>query len=108
MAKGALAAGGDTLAFAYQHYETYGRHEGRMADAYFDTAYYLSHNPDVAAAGIDPLTHYDLYGWKEGRAASAAFSTSAYHAANPDVAAAHIDPLTHYLQFGANEGRHLS
>ena len=108
VAKAALASGGDTFAFAYQHYEASGWTEGRKADAYFDPAYYLAHNPDVAAAHIDPLTHYDLFGWKEGRDPSVAFDTSAYLAANPDVAAAHIDPLTHYLQFGAAEGRHLA
>lgn len=108
VAKAALAAGGDTFAFAYKHFKTYGWHEGRMADADFDPAYYLAHNPDVAAAGIDPLAHYDQFGWKEGRDPSAAFHTNAYLAANPDVAAAHIDPLLHYLQYGADEGRHLA
>ncbi|MCJ2015236.1 glycoside hydrolase family 16 protein [Methylobacterium sp. J-076] len=108
VAKAALASGGDTFAFAYQHYEASGWTEGRKADAYFDPAYYLAHNPDVAAAHIDPLTHYDQSGWKEGRDPSATFHTAAYLAANPDVAAAHIDPLMHYLQFGAAEGRHLA
>jgi len=108
VARAALAAGGDTFAFAYGHYVAYGWHENRKADAYFDPGYYLAHNPDVAAAHVDPLRHFDQYGWKEGRSPSASFDTQAYLAANPDVAAAHIDPLTHYLQFGANEGRHLA
>lgn len=108
VAKAASAAGGDPLAFAYQHYVSYGAQEHRNGDAYFDAAYYLAHNPDVAAAHIDPLAHYDMYGWKEGRNPSASFNTNAYLAANPDVAAAHIDPLTHYLQYGANESRHLA
>ena len=108
VAKAALAAGGDTFAFAFQHYQSNGWKEGRAADAYFDSAYYLAHNPDIAAAGINPLQHYDQFGWKEGRDPSAGFHTNAYLAANPDVAAAHIDPLTHYLQYGADEGRHLS
>ena len=108
VAKAALTSGGDTFAFAFQHYQNNGWKEGRAADAYFDSAYYLAHNPDVAAAGINPLTHYDQVGWKEGRDPSAAFHTNAYLAANPDVAAAHIDPLTHYLQYGADEGRHLA
>jgi len=108
VATAALASGGDTLAFAYQHYQTYGWHENRSPDAYFDPAYYLAQNPDVAAAHVDPLAHYDQYGWKEGRNPSASFNTSAYLAANPDVAAAHIDPLKHFLQFGADEGRHLA
>lgn len=108
VAKAALAAGGDTFAFAYNHYVNYGSHENRSPDAYFDPAYYLAHNPDVANAHLDPLAHYDQYGWKEGRDPSAAFHTNAYLAANPDIAAAHIDPLQHYLQYGADEGRHLS
>jgi len=108
VAKAALAAGGDTFSFAYQHYLAHGSQEGRNASAFFDSAYYLAQNPDVAAAHMNPLTHYDLYGWKEGRDPSAAFDTTAYLAANPDVAAAHFDPLQHYLQFGANEMRHLS
>ncbi len=108
VAKAALASGGDSFAFAYQHYSTFGWQENRKADAYFDPAYYLAHNPDVAAAHVDPLAHYDTFGWKEGRNASADFNTAAYLAANPDVAAAHIDPLTHYLQWGNHEGRHLA
>jgi beta-glucanase (GH16 family) len=108
VAKAATAAGGDPFAFAYQHYTTSGWQEHRNGDAYFNAAYYLAQNPDVAASHMDPLAHYDTFGWKEGRNPSASFNTSAYLAANPDVAAAHIDPLTHYLQYGANEGRHLA
>ncbi len=107
VAQVALKVGGDTFAFAYQHYESNGWKEGRKANAFFDPSYYLAHNSDVAAAHIDPLTHYDRFGWKEGRNPSATFDTHSYLAANSDVAAAHIDPLLHYLQFGANEGRHL-
>ena len=38
----------------------------------FDTTLYLIHNPDVAAAGIDPLEHFLQFGLAEGRAAYAA------------------------------------
>lgn len=37
----------------------------------FDSDFYLSQNPDVAAAGTDPLLHFLEYGWKEGRRPSA-------------------------------------
>jgi hypothetical protein len=37
------------------------------SDPLFDSAYYESRNPDVAAAGVDPLAHYNQYGWHEGR-----------------------------------------
>ena len=60
------------------------------AEPDFDPAYYLAHNPDVAAAGVDPLQHCLTYGWKEGRDPNAFFSTTYYLAQNPDVAAAHF------------------
>ena len=74
-------------------------------DAYFDAAFYLAQNPDVAAAHVDPLLHYQTIGWTEGRDPSAAFSTRQYLVANPDVAAAHIDPLAHFVASGQAEGR---
>ena len=80
---------------------------GYNPDAVFDTNFYLSHNPDVAAAGVDPLAHYEANGWHEGRDPSASFSTNAYLAANPDVRAAGVDPLLHYLAYGQSEGRAL-
>jgi hypothetical protein len=101
----AVPTGGDAYAFALQHYNQNGWHEGRNPNALFDTKGYLDAYGDVKAAGINPLQHYDQYGWKEGRDPSAGFDTNAYEAANPDVAAAHIDPLTHYLQYGIYEGR---
>jgi hypothetical protein len=71
----------------------------------FDANYYLAHNPDVAAAKMDPLYHYNTYGWKEGRDPSADFSTSKYLAADPDVKAAGMNPLYHYVTYGYYEGR---
>ncbi len=71
----------------------------------FDSAYYLAHNADVAAAGVDAYQHYLNFGWKEGRDPSALFSTSYYLSRNPDVAAAGVNPLTHFETFGFKEGR---
>ncbi|WP_408398670.1 methyltransferase domain-containing protein [Paraburkholderia aspalathi] len=34
----------------------------------FDSAQYLAANPDVLAAGADPITHYRHHGWREERA----------------------------------------
>ena len=78
---------------------------GLNPDAFFNTSFYLAHNPDVAAAHVDPLIHYETFGWKEGRDPSAAFSTTKYLAANMDVRVAGVDPLLHYVQFGLSEGR---
>ncbi|ARP84089.1 hypothetical protein CAL12_26920 [Bordetella genomosp. 8] len=36
----------------------------------FDRSYYLKHNPDVAASGIDPYQHYLAHGKAEGRIAA--------------------------------------
>ncbi len=79
--------------------------KGLNPDAWFDTRYYLAHNPDVAAAHTDPLTHFETVGWKLGRDPSAAFSTSKYLAAYADVNAAGVDPLLHFVLFGQHEGR---
>lgn len=86
-------------------YDATGWQHGLNPDPLFNTAYYLAHNPDVAAAHINPLLHYENNGWKEGRNPSAGFNTRAYLAANPDVSAAAINPLSHYLQNGQSEGR---
>ena len=77
---------------------------GEIVDG-FDAQYYLFHNPDVAAAGVDPRTHFDSFGWHEGRKANNWFDTAGYRAHYADVAAAGVNPLEHYAQFGWKEGR---
>ena len=74
----------------------------------FDADYYVTSNPDVRNAGIDPAKHYFLYGWREHRDPSAAFSTSQYLFNNPDVARARVNPLLHYLRYGQQEGRSIA
>lgn len=71
----------------------------------FDAATYLARNPDVAAAGLDPLQHYLAYGWKEGRDPNAYFSTAWYLHQNPDIAATGLNPLQHFEDYGWREGR---
>ena len=77
-------------------------------DGLFDAAYYLAHNPDVAAAGVDPYLHFQLFGWKEGRNPSALFDVHFYLTQNPDIAAANVNPLLHYEIYGWIEGRNPS
>ena len=105
IARAALAAGGATIAFAYDHYRNGGFAEGRDPNAFFDSAGYLNAYGDVATAGVDPLQHYGNGGYAEGRDPSGAFDTAGYLAANPDVAAAGIDPLRHFIAGGVYEGR---
>lgn len=76
----------------------------------FDESFYLSRNPDVAAAisrGIftSGAQHFELNGRFEGRNPNAFFDTSFYLGTYPDVARAGVNPLTHFLNNGAAEGR---
>jgi hypothetical protein len=90
---------------ALDHFNAFGRHEGRNPSTFFDTSGYLAVNQDVVAAGVNPLEHYHQNGWREGRDPSTRFDTTLYLINNPDVAAAGIDPLAHFLAAGLAEGR---
>ncbi len=98
---------------AEDHFRRFGQREGRDPNRFFDTAAYLTANPDVAAAvragvvtGVD---HFLRFGQFEGRNPNSQFDTPAYLAANPDVAAAVrsgvVTGFEHFLMFGASEDR---
>lgn len=72
---------------------------------YFDLAWYLATNEDVAMSCMEPATHYLLYGGSEGRDPGPHFSSAGYLARNPDVAESGVNPLLHYLMHGVVEGR---
>lgn len=65
-----LPAGAGAAQQAAADYNASGWQKGLNPDAFFDTNYYLTHNPDVAA-GMDPLLHYVQFGQGEGRKAFA-------------------------------------
>ena len=71
----------------------------------FDENWYLSNNPDVVAAKIDPVRHYLLFGGFEGRDPGPQFSSNWYLATYDDVRKAGINPLHLYLKSGRKEGR---
>lgn len=80
----------------------------------FDSDFYVSTNPDVAAAiakgETDSLSHFERFGQVEGRNPSVFFNTQFYLAQNPDVSRAISDEkiesaFAHYLQFGQFERR---
>jgi hypothetical protein len=71
----------------------------------FDALYYLSRNPDVFQAGVNPLDHFNAFGWREGRDPNPYFSVSQYLGANPDVKASGVNLLDHYQQSGWHQGR---
>ncbi|UHC14278.1 hypothetical protein LRS73_17090 [Methylobacterium currus] len=59
---------------------------GRNPNAYFDTKGDLAANPDLAAAGIDPLEHVPQCGAGEGcavRTGDGAFATAAAPGVHP-------------------------
>ncbi|WP_427025560.1 beta strand repeat-containing protein [Aureimonas ureilytica] len=103
-----------------QHFEEFGRFEARDPNAFFDTSYYLGRYPDVAQAGVNPLTHFLNFGAVEERFANAnaagqfdtdgngsanEFDAAAYLAAYEDVRNAGVDPYKHFIEFGQFEGR---
>lgn len=64
----------------------------------FDQAYYLSQNPDVAAAKVDPFDHYMANGWKEKRAPNSWFNPIEYIARHPDLVDWKINPFMHFME----------
>ena len=125
------AAFGSNLSSYYLHYVNYGRAEGRHGTGcsslrgavtglngvdyspVYNYSYYLSHNPDVAAAfGSDDvavLRHFVQYGMAEGRQGCEGFSARTYRSRYGDLQAAYGNDLRqyylHYLNFGRTEGR---
>ena len=52
---------------AADHYLQQGWRDGKDPSASFSTKGYLDQNPDVAAAGVNPLLHFEKHGYTEGR-----------------------------------------
>jgi hypothetical protein len=72
----------------------------------WNSDWYKQKNPDVAAAGADPLAHFIQHGGMPGEQRDAwNFSSRYYFTKNPDVAAANVNGLLHYIQHGRAEGR---
>ena len=71
----------------------------------FSPFYYLTQNPDIWGAGVDPLNHFNKHGWKEGRNPSKYFDCKVYLKENVDVAKSAKNPLLHYIKYGREEGR---
>jgi hypothetical protein len=78
--------------------------EALVADA-MDPDWYRAMNPDLVAAGADPVDHFLRHGWREGRDPVAAFSVRDYLELYPDIAEAGINPFLHWLKAGKAEGR---
>lgn len=102
---------------AARHYVRHGGARGLSPSPLFDGPQYLANNPDVAAAGLNPLLHYLDCGRAEGRAicpparpdtvarlaTSELFDANWYRATQaPDVGL--DEAARHYLQEGATRG----
>lgn len=65
------------------------------AGCWFGAAWYLTRNPDIARAGLDPWAHYLAYGEPEGRKPSPWFDPAWYRGAHG--LAPGESPLRHFL-----------
>lgn len=104
------------LITAQQHFEQFGRDEGRMASHLFDPDEYLQLHLDVAEAVANGVMnvyhHFETWGLGESRAPFAAFDVDYYLEQNPDVAALVRDgvmsAVEHFVQYGHNEVRNFN
>jgi glycosyltransferase involved in cell wall biosynthesis len=98
------------------HYLIYGRARGLIihkappsdadrirASGLFDAEWYLSHNADVAAAGLPPFLHFMASGALEGRSPGPDFDANWYLRRYADVVG--LNPVLHYIDRGSAEGR---
>lgn len=107
------AAVAQGLVDAFQHFELYGKVEGRSMGPLFDVDLYLQQNPDVADAvargDTTAYDHFVQFGAGEGRTPSALFDEAFYLLQNPDVAAAvqagTVTAVQHFLSYGQSEPR---
>ena len=71
----------------------------------FDADWYLAQNPDVAAAGLNPLDHFIATGAAEGRDPNPLFDSDWYLDQYPEVASAGQNPLADYALRGIEADR---
>lgn len=72
-----------------------------LLEPYFDRAFYLSKNVDVAQAHVEPYWHYVHYGYKEGRVPNPHFDPEWYaRRYMKGNEARDLNPLLHYAIVG--------
>jgi glycosyltransferase involved in cell wall biosynthesis len=74
----------------------------------FDLEWYLARNPDIRAAGIDPVQHWFYSASAEKRDPNFLFSVEYYLARNGGAFAGDANPLVHYITTGEGEGQNPS
>jgi GT2 family glycosyltransferase len=70
----------------------------------FDPVWYLATYPEVAGAGLDPISHYLEIGAAEGRNPGPAFDTAHYLERCRHIGEQPDNPLLHFLEHGAAAG----
>ena len=106
------AVNAGTFTNGLEHFQQFGRTEGRDPSELFDTEFYLQSNVDIEVAFIEgvttPIEHFLEFGQVENRDPIPEFDTNFYLVNNSDVDAVVPDFITayqHYLEFGQTEGR---
>ncbi len=74
----------------------------------FHREWYLTNNPDVAAAGVDPQDHYLKFGEAEGRWPNPYFDPKYYRSHAPGTKKYNGSALEHYTEKGWVRGRNPS
>lgn len=70
----------------------------------FDTDWYLQRYPDIANAGVDPVSHYVDFGGWEGREANPLFDSEWYRRTYPDVLKTELTAFGHFVCIGLEKG----
>lgn len=101
---GAIANG--TFSSAFEHYNAFGKFEGRSPSIVFDSPFYFNNNPNLAfEVAVDD---YIQFGQFENRDPSALFDADYYLENNPDIAAIvgpNFSAIAHFIRNGQFEGR---
>ncbi len=75
---------------------------------FFDRAWYLHENPDVASEGVDPALHYLACGHAAGKDPGPSFCGAEYLALHEDARRSKLNPLVHYERIGRRRGYRVS
>lgn len=95
------------------HWNNYGKAEGRASSPVFNVAYYLANNSDVRAAVgnnyVAVYNHFMNYGYAEYRKTSPEYDGTYYLKNNADLAdMTSMELIRHYALYGRNELRRAS
>lgn len=91
------------------HWNYYGKAEGRKSSCVLDLQYYLQNNPDLAVFNNDYVAiynHFVNYGYGEYRKSSPEFDPNFYKKNNGDLSSmTSLQLIVHYVNYGKSELR---